>query len=742
MGAEDLAARRAGWAELSESQAVQRVPALVSELNRHNYLYHVVGEAEIDDREYDLLFRELQVLEERFPALVQPDSPTQRVGGDPVDGLVPFPHRIPMLSLGNVFDDEELHEFVVKRDGDRVTGGLLRELERGGVEIDDQALVFVVEPKLDGLAVELVYEDGVLTGAGTRGNGEVGEDVTHNVRTLNNVPLRLQGDDPPAYLSVRGEVLFDLEGFAALNARRLAAGEEPFKNPRNAAAGTLRQLDPKVAQDRPLLFLAHSAGQGIDADDAPTHWDLLAALQRRGFAINEHNRRCTGAQAVVEAVVELGAKRATLPYEIDGAVIKVDDRDLQDLLGFKTRTPRWATAFKYPPPRAVTTLLDVEFSVGRTGQVTPVAKTAPVAVGGVTVTSITLHNERHVAYPFASWEGRRGKTESRGIPGAPLRRGDRIEIYRSGDVIPRVDRVLDDPGRVDREAFAYPDSCPDCGTPLVSEDAPRPSGDADPHPNRTWRCPNTLGCPKQRKESLFHFAGRGAMDVDGLGEKLIAQLVETGLVGRPSDLYALTAAQLTGLERMGRRSADNLLASLEVSKQRPLWRVLVALGIPQVGEATARDLANHFCTIAALQAATAEELEAVHGVGAEVARLVRRFFDTPDAIDEIQRLQAAGVAFPAVEPASSDDEAVAHPAAGLTFVLTGTLSTLKRSDAKKRLIALGAKVSGSVSKRTSYLVAGEAAGSKLTKAQDLGVPVLDEAALVALLDEGVLPESA
>lgn len=740
MAAEGFAARRARWAETTRAQAGERVPALVASLNRHNHLYHVVGSPEIDDREYDLLFRELQVLEGRFPELQQPESPTRRVGGSPVEGLTPFPHRIPMLSLGNAFDADELHAFVVKRDGDRVTGGILRELHRAGVEVHEDALEFVVEPKLDGLAIELVYEAGVLVGAGTRGNGEVGEDVTHNVRTINNVPLRLHGEAPPPYLSVRGEVLFDLRGFEAMNARRVAAGEEPFKNPRNAAAGTLRQLDPQVAQRRPLLFLAHSAGEGIEADEAPSHSLLLERLAALGFATNEHNRRCTGPEAVVEAVAALGDKRSSLPYEIDGAVIKVDDRALQSVLGFKTRTPRWATAFKYPPPRATTRLLDVEFSVGRTGQVTPVAKTAPVTVGGVTVTSITLHNERHLAYPHATWPSRRGKEESRGIPGAPLRQGDRIEIYRSGDVIPRVDRVLEEEGREGRTRFVYPEHCPDCGSPLVAEEAPRPSGDEDPHPNRTWRCPNTLGCAQQLKGALFHFAGRGAMDVDGLGEKLIAQLVDQGLVRWPSDLYRLTSGQLTSLERMGKRSADNLLASLETSKARPLWRVLVALGIPQVGEATARDLSTHFGTVDALTAATEGALAGVHGIGDEVARQVRQFFDNPVSAAEVERLRDVGVVFPAVEavPAAAD---TAHPAAGLTIVLTGTLSSLKRSDAKKQLIALGAKVAGSVSKRTDLLVAGEAAGSKLTKAQDLGVRVVDEAALLELL-AGRLPEAS
>ena len=744
-GADPLAARREGWARLSAAEAARRVPELVAELNRHNHLYHALGEPEIDDREYDLLFGELEVLEARFADLRQPDSPTWRVGGAPVDGLRPFAHRVPMLSLGNAFSADDLRAFAVKRDetGDRVTGGLARELAREGIDRDMDTLAFLVEPKLDGLALELVYEDGQLVGAGTRGNGEVGEDVLHNVRTIASVPLSLHaagGPQVPPYLSVRGEVLFDLPGFAEMNQRREAAGDDPFKNPRNAVAGTLRQLDPRVAQERPLHFMAHSAGEGIDTEAAPTHSALLAKLAALGFRVNPLNRRCAGIEAVIEAVAAIGAARDTLPYEIDGAVIKVDDRELQDVLGFVTRSPRWAIAYKYPPPRARTRLLDVEFSVGRTGVVTPVAKTAPATVGGVTVTSITLHNERHFAFPEARWPDGRGREQSRGIPGAPLRHGDCIEIYRSGDVIPRVDRVVPEPDREARAAFAYPACCPDCETALVSEDPPRASGDADPHPNRTWRCPNHLGCPAQVKAALQHFASRGAMDIDGLGAKLVEQLVDRSLVRHPADLYGLDVSTLAGLDRMAERSAENLVAALERSKLQPLHRVLAALGIPQVGERTAKDLAEAFHTIDALLAADEPALASVHGIGDEVARQVRAFFASAPNQAEVARLRAAGVAF--VPPAAPHPAAQAHPAAGLTFVLTGTLPTLKRGDAKKRLEAVGAKVSGSVSKRTAFLVAGESAGSKLDKAVALGVPVLDEAALLRLLDGHPPPSTA
>lgn len=730
--AADVAERRARWRGLGRAEAASRIPVLSEEIRHHNHLYHTLGTPRIDDREFDLLFRELTELEGRFPDLAADDSPTRRVGGAPVDGLTPFPHRIPMLSLGNAFDADEVRDFEARRDGERVTGGLRMHLQRAG-EDPDQPLWFTVEPKLDGLALELVYEDGQLTGAGTRGDGEVGEDVTHNVRTIPTVPLQLP-PWAPAYLSVRGEVLFDLPGFERMNARRVEAGDKAFENPRNAAAGTLRQLDPSVAARRPLMFMAHSAGEGIGIEDAPTHTALLARLADLGFIVNPENRRCEGAEAVIAAIAELGEKRSSLHYEIDGAVIKVDDRRLQDVLGYVTRSPRWATAYKYPPPRQRTRLEAIEFQVGRTGVVTPVAKVAPARVGGVTVTSITLHNERYVCFPAASWEeGARVRT--RGIEGAPLREGDLVEIYRAGDVIPRVDRVVDEPGRSARRAFGFPEACPVCGHGIVWEEAPRAKGDEDPHPNRTARCPNRTGCRAQLEAALQNFAGRLAMDIEGLGAKLITQLVDRELVARPSDLYALDADTLAGLERMGRKSADNLVAALDASRGRPLHRVLVALGIPQVGERTARDLAQSFGSIDAIMAASVEDMAAVHGIGGEVAGAIRDFFTDPDAVAEVARLRARGVRFPEVEPAREPDVPGDSPVAGMVFVLTGTLPTMSRGDAKVRIEAAGGKVTGSVSGKTDFLVAGEKAGSKLTKAQALGVTVLDEAGLLAMLPE-------
>jgi DNA ligase (NAD+) len=724
----ELAERRLAWDALDEAGARARVDALSALLHHHNRLYHELGQPEIPDREYDLLFRELEVLEQRFPALVRPDSPTRRVGGAPVDGLRPFPHRVPMLSLANAFDADELRDFEVRRGDDgKPRGGIRRELLRQ--DLDAEAPIqYVVEPKLDGLAIELVYEDRVLTGAGTRGDGLVGEDVTHNVRTVRSVPLRLP-PDAPDYLSVRGELLFEIEGFEALNRRREAAGERPFENPRNAAAGTVRQLDPAVAADRPFQFFAHSAGEGIGPEDAPTHSALLARLERLGFQVNPRNRVCVGIEAVIDAIDELGRARSSLPYEIDGAVVKVDDLGLQQALGFVTRSPRWAVAYKYPPPRAQTRLRELEFGVGRTGVITPVAKVEPVRVGGVTVTSITLHNERQFAHPHAAWV-ERGKPAERGVPGAPLRAGDLLEVYRAGDVIPAVGRVLDEPGREARPLLGFATHCPVCGTALEASEEARAKGDLDPHPNRSWRCPNGLGCPAQAAAALEHYAGRLAMDVDGLGEKLVAQLLERGLVRRPSDLYGLTVDQLVGLDRMAERSATNLVDAIAQSRRRPLGRFLFALGIPHVGEATARDLARHFGSVAAVLDATPEALVGVYGVGEDVARSVRHWLDNPANRAEVERLLAVGVAPEApAAPVVPADSAVA----GKSFVLTGTLPTMSRDAAGARILAAGGKVVGSVSKKTDYVVAGEAAGSKLARAQELGVPVLDEAALLALL---------
>ena len=674
-------------AALDPAAAKQRIDQLVAELNRHNWLYHVRNAPEIDDRAYDLLYRELELLEARFPDQIRADSPTKRVGDQPIPELRPFRHTVPMLSLANSLSEEELGEFDAR---------VRRFLGTG-----DRPVLYNVEPKLDGLACELVFEGGELTGAGTRGDGEVGEDVTHNVRTIRAIPARLTTAEPPSRISIRGEVLFHLDGFQKMNAERVARGEKAFENPRNAAAGTIRQLDPRVAGGRPLTFFAYGLGECEGFELPRSHHAQLELLAAWGFPVNPLNRRAQGIEAVLAVVRELGARRNELPYEIDGAVVKVDDIELQEQLGFVTRSPRWATAYKYPPPRVTTLLENVGFQVGRTGAVTPVAWLAPVRVGGVTVSRATLHNADE-------------------LERLDIRYGDRVAIERSGDVIPKVVHVVEDPEHASRARVSYPEACPECGTALVRE--------VD---EAVTRCPNTLTCPAQVRASLRHFGSRLAMDVDGLGEKIVDQLIDAGLVRRPSDLYHLDVDKLIRLERMGERSAENLLEALEHSKGRPLDRVLVALGIPQVGEATARDLARHFGTIDALAAASTDELAAVSGVGPIVAQSVRAFFADPAHLEEIDRLRAAGVRFEPLPVAAPTGDG---RFAGKTFVLTGTLPTMKRDDAKKRIEACGGKVAGSVSKKTDYVVAGAEAGSKLDKARELGVPVLDEAGLIELLE--------
>jgi DNA ligase (NAD+) len=684
----DPAAVSSRVAALDAPTAAARLSQLVPELNEHARLYYERDAAVIDDRAYDLLYRELELIEARFPDLVREDSPTRRVGGAPVDTLEPFPHRVPMLSLANSFADQELREFETRIG--RILGDAAPE-----------RIAYVVEPKLDGLAIELVYEDGRLTGAGTRGDGQVGEDVLHNIRTIRSIPATLRGAELPSYVSVRGEVLYTLAGFEQMNRKRVAEGAKAFENPRNAAAGTIRQLDPRIAAERPLTFVAHSYGLIEGLEEPDTHHEQLEQLKGWGIPVNPLNRRVEGIDAVIAAIGALGAQREDLGYEIDGAVVKVDDRGLQQILGFVTRSPRWAIAFKYPPPQVSTVLEAVTFQVGRTGAITPVANLRPVRVGGVTVSRATLHNEDQVRE-------------------LDVREGDTVVIERAGDVIPRVVRAVPDDAHAARPAVAFPTTCPACGTEVHR----------DPE-MAVIRCPNQLSCPAQLRAGLRHFASRGAMDVDGLGQKLIDQLVDRGLVKRVSDLYRLSRSQITSLERMGGKSADNLIAALEASKERPLGRCVVALGIPTVGEATARDLANHFGSIDALLAATPAQLCEVHGIGGVVAAEVHRFFADERHRAEIAALRELGVQFP--EVAATDAAPTSTALAGLTFVITGTLPTMERAEAERRIVEAGGKCTGSVSKKTSYVVAGEKAGSKLTKAQALGVPVIDEGELVRLL---------
>lgn len=695
MEAESLEQRKARWESYDEAGATARIGWLVRELNRHSHLYHVLNKPEIDDRDYDLLYRELEALEERWPALRLPDTPTARVGDAPVAELQPFPHVIPMLSLANTFSDEELRDFDARCRrflGDRAP----------------DTITYIVEPKLDGLAMELVYEGGLLTGAGTRGDGAVGEDVTHTMRTVKSVPLKLEGD-VPARLSVRGEVLYDLPGFERMNAERERAGEKPFENPRNAAAGTVRQLDSRVTAQRPLHFFAHSIGEGFDGPEYRSHHAVLAHLGQVGFKVNPLNRLCAGIDAVIARIAELGELRNTLDYEIDGAVVKVDELDLQDALGFVTRSPRWATAYKYPPTRKRTRLAAVDFGVGRTGVVTPVAVLEPVRVGGVTVRNATLHNEYQMRF----------KPEYQG----GLRVGDLVEVVRAGDVIPRVEAVVPEDGREARPLAAFPPACPVCGTGLVREENP------DEPEKVLIRCPNRFGCRAQVEAGLTHFSSRLAMNIEGCGEKLVAQLVGKGLASRPSDLYRLDLDKLSGLERMGRKSAQNLLDELDKSKGRPLERALYALGIPQVGESTARDLVRAFGSLDAILAADEAKLMTVDGIAEKVAHEIVSFFAQESNRAEIAALRAAGVRFPDAERPAGGGGALA----GKTVVLTGTLPTLSREAAGAMVLEAGGKVAGSVSKKTDYVVAGEAAGSKLARATELGIPVLDEAGLLALL---------
>ncbi len=706
----------------------ERIDALVAVIARHDRLYHELGAPEIPDWEYDALFRELQALEVAHPDLVRPDSPTRRVGGAPLAELTPFLRTVPMLSLQNGYRREEgeaaregpmtdllawalgsLQDNGTRRGG---VAGFLRD-EDPDAPVDARALTYTVEPKLDGLAMELVYEGRRFVRGGTRGDGLTGEDVTHNLRMLPSIPRQLP-DDAPAHLVVRGEVIFDLPGFERMNSEREARGDKRFENPRNAAAGTMRQLDPGQVAGRPLVFFAHSTLDDLGGD---SHHAILTRCAAWGFRVHPLVRRCEGLDAALRAVADIEAARAELDVEIDGAVVKVDSLALQARLGFVTRSPRWALAFKFPPARVRTRLEGVLYSVGRTGVVTPVAQLAPVRVGGVTVRNATLFNEHQLARVLG------------------LRVGDLVEIERAGDVIPHVRVAIDEPGRDARPPHAYPAQCPACGATLVREftdEARRPEA-------VTVRCPDTLACPAQARGALKHYASRACMDIEGLGEKLVDQLVGTGLARRPSELYALDVPRLAALERMGETSARALVANIAASRDRTLDRALMALGIPQVGETTARDLARAFGSLDALMAADEAALSAVVAPRAaqenriaSAAASVRAFFATPAARAEIAALRAAGVGFVPLPRETTAPQVLA----GKTLVLTGTLPTLSRDAARARILAAGGKVAGSVSRKTDYVVVGEDAGSKLETARALGVPLLDEDGLLTLLAGG------
>ena len=663
----------------------QQLEKLREQLRYHNHRYYVLDDPEIPDAEYDRLFHELQALEVAHPELLTPDSPTQRVGATPLSEFGEIRHAIPMLSLGNVFSDGEMLAFD-KRIRDRL---------KSEAEIE-----FVAEPKLDGLAISLLYEHGLFTRAATRGDGETGEDVTQNVRTIEAIPLRLMGQGWPHVLEVRGEIYMPKAGFNALNERLRSEGAKTFVNPRNAAAGSLRVLDSRITAQRPLTIFCYAVGL-VDGGEMPdTHYAILQQLAAWGFRVCPEIRLVQGAQGCLNYYRNIGAQRESLPYDIDGVVYKVNSIALQQELGFVSRAPRWATAHKFPAQEETTVLEDVEFQVGRTGALTPVARLKPVFVGGVTVSNATLHNMDE-------------------IERKDVRIGDTVIVRRAGDVIPEVARVILERRPADARQITIPTHCPVCGS-----DVQRPEGEA------VFRCTGGLYCPAQVKEAIKHFASRKAMNIDGLGDKLVEQFFEQGLIRHVDDLYRLIEKKerIAALERMGDKSAANLVNALEKSKSTTLERFIFALGIREVGEATAKALARHFGTMEALQAANEETLKLVPDVGPVVAANIAQFFSEAHNRDTIQHLRDLGVHWQNYEAKPAE----ALPLAGKTYVITGTLSR-SRDDIKADLEALGAKVAGSVSKKTTALIAGESAGSKLDKAQSLGVEVLNEAALSVLL---------
>ena len=661
----------------------QQIDTLRQDLRRYEYEYHVLDNPTIPDAEYDRLFHQLKALEAEHPELIIADSPTQRVGAKPLSGFAQIRHEIPMLSLDNAFSDEEFYAFV-KRIEDR----LIRLPE---------PLTFCCEPKLDGLAVSILYVNGVLTQAATRGDGTTGEDITANIRTIRNIPLQLLMDNPPARLEVRGEVFMPHEGFERLNQQALEKGEKTFANPRNAAAGSLRQLDPKITSKRPLVLNAYGIGIAEGVDLPNTHYDRLQWLKSIGIPVNPEIRLCNGTDEVLDFYRDIQNKRSSLGYDIDGTVLKINDIALQEKLGFISKAPRWAIAYKFPAQEELTRLNDVEFQVGRTGAITPVAKLEPVFVAGVTVSNATLHNGDE-------------------IERLDIAIGDTVVIRRAGDVIPQIIGVLHDRRPADARPIVFPETCPVCDSAIV-----RIEGEA------VARCTGGLFCAAQRKEALKHFVSRKAMDIDGVGGKLIEQLVDRELVHTPADLFKLDLTTLTRLERMGAKSAENALASLEKAKNTTLARFIFALGIREVGEATALNLANHFKTLEALQNADLEALQQVPDVGEVVANRILAFWHEPHNVAVVNDLIAQGVHWETVET----KEVTENRFKGKTVVLTGTLTQMGRNEAKALLQDMGAKVSGSVSAKTDFVIAGDAAGSKLTKAQELGVTVLTEEEFLA-----------
>ncbi|QET60956.1 NAD-dependent DNA ligase LigA [Vibrio parahaemolyticus] len=664
----------------------QRLEELKESLHYHAVRYYVEDNPEIPDAEYDRLMRELLEIEAQHPDLVTVDSPSQRVGGKPLSEFSQVTHEVPMLSLDNAFDDSELDSFH-KRAQDRIGGESIKQ--------------YCCEPKLDGLAVSLLYENGILVQAATRGDGTTGENITENVRTINAIPLKLRGDDWPARLEVRGEVFMPKAGFEKLNELARQKGEKVFVNPRNAAAGSLRQLDSRITASRPLSFYAYSVGVVQGADLAASHYERFLQIKSWGLPMCPETKRVDSLADVKTYYQDILQRRDALPYEIDGVVIKIDDIAVQERLGFVARAPRWAIAYKFPAQEEITTLNEVEFQVGRTGAITPVAKLEPVFVGGVTVSNATLHNADE-------------------IERLQVKIGDQVVIRRAGDVIPQVVSVIKERRPETARDIIFPTQCPVCGSHVE-----RIEGEA------VTRCTGGLVCQAQRKQALKHFVSRKALDVDGLGDKVIEQLVDREMVETPADLFKLSAGVLTVLDRMGPKSAQNIVNALEKSKLTTLPRFLYSLGIREVGEATAANLAQHFKSLEAIQAATEEQLIAVQDIGVVVAKHITTFFEEEQNQAVVQDLLVQGIQWPEV---SAPKQGAELPLEGKTVVLTGTLSQLGRTEAKEALQSLGAKVTGSVSKKTDILFAGENAGSKLAKAQELGIEIKTEQDLLELIN--------
>jgi DNA ligase (NAD+) len=678
----------------SQDSIVKRLTSLRGEIERHNQAYYVHDAPLVTDAQYDTLMRELQSLEATYPHLVTTDSPTQRVGASPLAAFGSVTHRVPMLSLGNAFEDAEVRAF------DKRVADTLRA---AGKLSTNEEVSYFCELKLDGLAISLRYERGLLVQAATRGDGQTGEDVTMNVRTIKAIPLKLKGleQDIPEVLEVRGEVFMNLADFERLNAAQEIRGEKIFVNPRNAAAGSLRQLDSRITAQRPLSFFAYGWGD-LGGIQLPRHSAMLDWLQRLGLPVNEKQHvLARGAEQLLQFYAEIGVRRTQLPYDIDGVVYKVDDLNAQRVLGFVARAPRFAIAHKFPAQEATTTLLDIEVQVGRTGAITPVARLSPVFVGGVTVTNATLHNETEILRK-------------------DVRVGDTVIVRRAGDVIPEVVGPVLAQRPIFAMSFIMPSACPVCGSAIerVEDEA-------------IARCTGGLFCAAQRKQSLIHAAGRKALDIEGLGEKLVEQLVDRGRIHSLAELYTLGVEELAEYDRMGLKSAENLIEAIAQAKRPQLNRLIFALGIRHVGETTARDLALHFASIESLMRASLDALLNVPDVGPVVAGSIARFFAEPHNQEVVKALREQGV-----EPQAPEAPRSAG-LAGKTFVLTGTLPTWSREEASCRIVAAGGKVSGSVSRKTTYVVAGEEAGSKLEKATELGVAVLNEEGLKALLEASV-----